>query len=118
MARALVIFDDTCRMCTRSARLVRAFDWLHRLDTIGFTQAVVLHPDVAARELDEGLRVRFPDGSMTIGIDAVRSIAIRTPLGALVAWLLYVPPVRALGARLYAWVAARRHGACELTAPR
>lgn len=111
--RTLVVFDDTCRMCTRSVRLVRAFDWLRRFEFAGFSTAVQL-PEVAASELDEGIRVRFPDRSITIGIDAVRSIMVRTPLGALVGWLLYVPPIRAVGDRAYRFVAARRSTSCRI----
>jgi hypothetical protein len=44
----------------------------------------------------------------------VRSIMMRTPLGALVGWLLYVPPARALANRLYCAIAARRHTSCRL----
>lgn len=112
--RVLVVFDDTCRMCTRSVGFVRAFDWLHRFDYAGFSTAATEYPEVAATELDDGVRARFPDRSVSIGIDAVRSIMVRTPLGALVGWLLYVPPLRALGDRLYRAVAKRRHTSCRI----
>jgi predicted DCC family thiol-disulfide oxidoreductase YuxK len=110
----LVIFDDTCRMCTRSVRFVRAFDWLRRFEYAGFSEAAMQHPEVAASSLDDGLRARFPDGSMTVGIDAVRSIMVRTPLGALVGWTLYVPPIRAVARRVYCEIARRRHTSCRL----
>jgi hypothetical protein len=50
-------------------------------------------------------------------VDAVRAIAIRTPLGALGAWLLYVPGLHRLGEHGYAQVAKRRRpegAACPL----
>jgi hypothetical protein len=100
-------------------RMLRALDWLRRLDRLGYSQAVDRYPEIGRGALGEGLRVRFPDGSVTLGVDAVRSAAIRTPLGALGAWTLYVPGVHGIGARLYARLAARRMalgGACELPA--
>lgn len=112
--RTLVVFDDTCRMCTRSVRFVQAFDWLRRFQYAGFSTAATALPEVAQSELDEGIRVRHRDGSITIGIDAVRSIMMRTPLGVLVGWLLYVPPIRAVGDRVYRFVAARRGTSCRI----
>ncbi len=63
--------------------------------------------------------MRFADGSVTLGADAVRSAAMRTPLGALVAWPLYVPGLHRLGTLAYGAIAARRRrrgGACALPA--
>jgi hypothetical protein len=107
--RPTVIYDDRCGMCRRSALMVRRFDWLGLLDDMGYSEAEQRYPEVARGELGEGIRLRYPDGSVTIGIDAVRAIAIRTPLGALAAWALYLPGVRELGALVYAQVARRRN---------
>jgi predicted DCC family thiol-disulfide oxidoreductase YuxK len=106
--RPIVVYDDSCAFCTRSVRLLGALDWLRRLDRLGYSEAVVRYPEIGRGSLGDGLRVRFLDGSVALGVDAVRSAAIRTPLGALGAWLLYVPGLHALGARVYAAVAARR----------
>ncbi len=117
MSKPIVVYDDTCRMCRRSVRWVRRFDWLRRLDDLGYSVAVEQYPELGRGVLGDGLRVRYDDGSVVIGIDAVRAIAIRTPLGVLVAWTLYLPPVRTVGARGYATIAARRRpegAACPL----
>jgi predicted DCC family thiol-disulfide oxidoreductase YuxK len=114
MERALVIFDDSCSMCTRSVRVLGALDWLRQFRTAGFYSALNAYPELGTADIDEGVRVRFPDGSYTVGIDAVRSMAMRTPLGALVGWLLYIPPLRAIGARVYGYIARRRHRSCRL----
>lgn len=106
--RPIVVYDDTCGMCRRSVGWVRRLDWLRRLDDMGYSVAVVRHPEVGRGALGDGLRVRFPNGDVALGIDAVRSIAIRTPLGALGAWALYIPGVHGLGARGYAQIAKRR----------
>lgn len=117
MGKPIVVYDDTCGMCRNSARWVRRLDWLQRLDDMGYSVAVERYPEIGRGALGDGLRVRFDDGSVALGVDAVRAIAIRTPLGALGAWALYLPPGRAVGARLYARMAARRRpegAACPL----
>ena len=114
MQQAVIIFDDSCRMCTRSARLVRAFDWLRRFRSTGFYEARNTYPELVNADIDDGVRVRFRDGTYTVGVDAVRSIAMRTPLGALVGWLLYIPALRAIADRAYRSVAARRHRSCRI----
>lgn len=112
--RVVVVFDDTCGMCWKGVRLVRAFDWLHRFRFVGYFDAFDRYPEIAGTDMDEGVRARFPDASVTVGIDAVRSIAMRTPLGVLVAWTLYIPPIRWVARKAYCWVAARRHTTCKL----
>jgi predicted DCC family thiol-disulfide oxidoreductase YuxK len=119
--RPIVVFDDGCPVCRRSVRLLRGMDWLRRLDTLGYSAAVERFPEVSRGTLGDGLRVRFPDGSVRVGIDAVRSIAMRTPLGAPLAWPLYVPGLRAVGDRAYRAYAVRRTrdaDACPIPASR
>ena len=115
--RPIVVYDDACGMCRRSVRWVRRLDWLRRLDDMGYSQAVARFPEIGRGALGDGLRVRYPDGTVALGVDAVRAIAIRTPLGAVGAWTLYLPGLHGLGARAYAGVARRRRpegAACPL----
>ena len=119
MSKPIVVYDDTCGMCRNSTLWVRRLDWLRRLDDLGYSQAVERYPEIARGELGDGLRLRYPDGGVAIGVDAVRGIAMRTPLGALGAWVLYIPPFHGLGARGYAVLARRRRpegAACPLPA--
>jgi len=109
VGKPIVIYDDRCGMCRRSARMVRRFDWLRRLDDMGYSEAEARFPEVARGAVGEGLRVRYPEGSVAIGIDAVRAIALRTPLGAPFAWVLYLPGLHARGALGYAQIAKRRN---------
>lgn len=115
--QVVVVFDDACGICWRGVHLVRTFDWLGRFAFVGYFDAFERFPEIAGTDMDDGVRARFPDGTVTVGIDAVRSIAMRTPVGALVAWTLYVPPIRWIARRAYCWVAARRHTVCALQPP-
>jgi predicted DCC family thiol-disulfide oxidoreductase YuxK len=114
--RPVIIYDQDCGICQRSLRLVKAFDWLGVFDSCSYWDALERYPEATEGGIDAGVRVRFADGSCRVAIEAVRSIAIRTPLGALVAWTLWIPPVKALAARAYAFVASRRHSSCALKA--
>ncbi len=122
-SRPTVVYDDTCGFCTGSARRLTRLDWLGRLDRLGYSAAVDRYPEVSRDVAGEGLRVRFPDGSVALGIDAVRAVLVRTPLGAPVGVLLHVPALRGIGDRVYRAVSARRRrpgelDACAVPAPR
>jgi predicted DCC family thiol-disulfide oxidoreductase YuxK len=114
MAKATIIYDDYCDMCTRTLAFVRCMDWLSRMDACPASLADERHPGSLAGGLDLGVRLVLGGGQVLIGIDAVRSIMARTPLGALVAWALWIPPVRAATKRLYDRIAARRSTSCSL----
>jgi predicted DCC family thiol-disulfide oxidoreductase YuxK len=106
--RPTVVFDGGCAFCRRQERLIRRLDWLRVFDSVPYDAAAAVWPEVARGTLGDGLRVRFPDATATVGIGAVRSIAVRMPLTALPARLLWIPPFRWLGDRAYRFVAARR----------
>lgn len=89
-------------------RLVRRLDWFGRLQHLTYDDAVERWPEVARGSLGDGLRVRFSDSTTTVGIDAVRSIAVRMPLTVVPGLLLWLPGVHALGAVVYRSIAARR----------
>lgn len=106
--RAILVYDGTCGMCRRTERLVRAFDWLRRIDSMPFVDAASAMPEVAATSLEEGVRLQLADGRVLIGIDAVRGVMVQTPVGLLPGMLLFLPGLRQAGAALYRRVAARR----------
>jgi predicted DCC family thiol-disulfide oxidoreductase YuxK len=106
--RPTVVFDGGCRYCRRQERRIRRLDWLRRFESVPYDAAVEAWPEVARGTLGDGLRVRFADGTVTVGIDAVRSIAVRLPLTAIPALLLWIPPLRWIGARVYGHIAANR----------
>lgn len=106
--RPVVVYDGTCGMCRAQVRRVRRLDWLGVFDGMEYDEAILHLAEVSRGQLGDGLRVRFPDRSVTIGIDAVRSVMMRLPATAWFAWLLYVPPVRWVGHHLYSWIARRR----------
>lgn len=106
--RPTVVFDGGCSFCRRQEHRVRRLDWLGRFDTRTYDEALVDWPEVGRGTLGDGLRVRFPDSTATVGIDAVRSIAVRLPLTMLPALLLWLPGIYQLGRVGYGIMAKRR----------
>jgi len=100
--------------------MVQRFDWLRRLDQLPRSTAEQHYSDLDLDGID-GLRVRFPNGSMTVGVDAVRSIMVRTIAGIIPGTLLYLPGIHWVGSRAYRWFARNRYRfggtvSCELPA--
>jgi lycopene beta-cyclase len=50
MDKPIVIYDDRCGMCRRSARMVRRFDWLRRLDDMGYSDLGCFGGDTSASD--------------------------------------------------------------------
>lgn len=109
-SRPVLIYDDACGFCRSSVRLVRALDWLRRVELVGIGEAraaACLTPEEreAARSaiaLRSGERVVF-------GVDALRRVGLRLPLLALPALLLWVPGLYGLARWGYRQTARRRY---------
>ena len=116
MARDICYYDGACGMCSRSVRVLSRLDWL---GTLGFQDMTAVPPSELPVDWSHAMRgmpMRTSDGRVLVGFPAVRRAFLRTPLGALVAWLFYLPGVAQLGAAAYRWVAdhRKRGGACAL----
>lgn len=106
MARDTCYYDGRCGMCRRTVRWLRALDWLGRLGYADMTVSrdLPVAMDVAMR----GMPMRTRDGRVLVGFPAVRRALLQTPLGALGAWILYLPGVSAVAERVYQRIATGR----------
>jgi predicted DCC family thiol-disulfide oxidoreductase YuxK len=107
-ASRLIIWDDNCTFCRRWIAFFRGFDWLaiHRFE--GSSSPDALRAAKVTREsADLELRLSFA-GRTLGGFDAVREVLCLLPVSFLWAPLLAVPPIPAIGRRLYRRVAERR----------
>lgn len=113
--RDTLYYDGECGLCTRAARRIRALDWLRRLEFVDMLRTTPEALPVPVETAMRGIPMRTRAGRVLVGFPALRRALIQTPLGALVAWALYVPGVDALGERVYNRVAANRarSAACE-----
>ena len=109
-ARTQVLYDGQCAFCRKSVELLRRLDWLGRLTYVDARGPSRLPPGASldpARLLEE-MHVLTPDRRVYHGFGALRWLAWRLPPLWVLAPLLYIPGVPALGQRLYLWVARRR----------
>jgi predicted DCC family thiol-disulfide oxidoreductase YuxK len=105
----IVVWDDTCSFCAKWIRLIRALDRTHRLQILGSSDPAVLQRLRIRRE-DADREIQVVDGDRRAGgFDALIAIAHHLPATRLLATVMALPPVRALGRRAYRYVAERRH---------
>lgn len=93
-------------MCRRSTRILRALDWLNRLDFQDMNQTKEL--PVAFDEAMRGMPMRTRNGRVLVGFPAVRRALLQTPLGFLPSLVFYLPGVNAIARIVYNRTAERR----------
>lgn len=117
-ASRLVIWDDSCALCRRWVAFFQGFDWLKIHSYEGSSNSNVLREaKISPQDADVELKLWW-EGRTLGGFDAVREILCLLPISFLWAPLLAVPPVPAIGRRLYQLVAERRKCTVRTAAPR
>jgi predicted DCC family thiol-disulfide oxidoreductase YuxK len=111
MADLAVLYDGSCNFCRSSAARVRRFDTGHRIELLD------LHdPSVQQRlpQIDHEMAMRWMQavdarGHVWSGADAWARIGLLLPGWNLLAWLLLVPGIHWIAAKIYAWIARNRY---------
>jgi len=110
-ARVDLVYDGGCGICTRTMALVDALNWSGRvrvLSTSDWDEVARLHPTLEREACLRDVHLVDRRGRVSRGFDAYRALAWRLPLTVLVAPLLRLPGVSALGERVYRHVADGR----------
>ena len=113
--RLVVMYDRDCGICQATARRLRRWDRLGRLELLSLQDAAVSgRPALedAARTyplLDELHVLDESTGRVDAGGDAALAIAAALPGGRLVGPFRLIPPVRWIVGAAYALVARNRH---------
>lgn len=112
----VVVWDDGCGFCAEWVKWFRRLDWMHGLRFVPRSElasaGLPVDEDAAAR----ALQFVLPSGRVRGGFAAVTRVLELLPLTFLWAPLLRLPPVAAVGERVYRRVAISRR--CELPLPR
>lgn len=113
MRRDTLYYDGMCGLCQRSARVLRALDWMNRLDFEDMTRTPPERLPVPLDAAMRGIPMRTRDGRTLVGFEAVRRALLQTPLGAAPALALWLPGVSHAGRAVYGRIAAgRSRSAC------
>lgn len=105
-----VFLDGQCPLCRRTGRAIHGLDWL---DKVGFADAndaarVAAEAGASVGEALEQMLVVDASRRVHRGLDAYVRLARALPVTWPLVPLLALPPVRSIGERLYARIAARR----------
>ncbi|TWU00100.1 Vitamin K-dependent gamma-carboxylase [Botrimarina colliarenosi] len=123
-----VLYDGNCGLCRRTMAVLGVFDWLQQLkpvnalqrsavedDGLGFLEDAALMQDMHAAWRVEGRGAGdggAAEWGTAKGFDAYQKIAWRVPLLWLTLPVIYLPPVAAMGWKVYRRVADSR--ACRV----
>ena len=111
-----VVWDDSCGFCAGWVRLFRRLDWLQALRFVPSSDRAELERlGVDREEADRALQLVGRRRRRGRGFAAVVGVAELLPISFLWAPLLRLPPIAAVGERVYRRVAARRR--CALPRP-
>jgi predicted DCC family thiol-disulfide oxidoreductase YuxK len=114
----VVLYDGSCRFCTRSAQsLKRTFG--ARLLLRDFQQPGALdpYPSVTHEAAMKRMHIAFPDGRVYGGAEAFARIVATVPVVGWAAFFYYVPGIRRIADFTYDWVARNRYRIMGKQAP-
>ena len=111
MADLTVLFDGSCTLCRASADRVRRFDSRRRIELLDLHDPSVTErfPQVNREEAMKWMQAVDAQSRIFTGADAWARIGSLLPGWNLLAWILQVPGIRWLAARIYAWIARNRY---------
>jgi predicted DCC family thiol-disulfide oxidoreductase YuxK len=110
--RAFLLYDGQCGFCLESVKRLRVMDLLSWLDPLDFHRQPDL-PRLHALLTPERCRSEMvliePNGQLAGGFDAFARLTQRLPMLMPLFPFAHLPGARALGARVYRWIAAHRN---------
>ena len=106
-----VVYDGTCRVCTRLANLLDRWDGKDEMEIIPFQNSSVLtrFPWIPAGAYAEAMQLVGPGGETWQGADAIEQLLKILPYGGLLGWAFRLPFFGTLFARFYRWFARNRY---------
>ena len=107
-----LVFDGTCKVCSRLANTVRRWDRDSRIEVIP-SQTGGLRarfPWIPARAYAEAVQlIQCPSGRTWQGAAAIEALLDILPRGKLISWIFSIPFARKLADRFYRWFARNRY---------
>jgi len=106
-----LVYDGMCRMCTRLAQTLIAWDTTHMIEVVPSQTSGVMarFPWIPASAYSEAIQLIGPGGETSQGSAAIERLLTVLPRGRWIAWVFRIPFVRTLADRVYRWVARNRY---------
>ncbi len=107
-----VLYDGYCVLCRQTRRIIKALDWLNRVEFLDIHQWNEVEKRYPALDFETAMgqmHVTTPDGQLIGGFEGMRLLLRDLPLGFPLWLLLHLPGMAWLGPRVYAFVARHRY---------
>jgi predicted DCC family thiol-disulfide oxidoreductase YuxK len=106
-----VVYDGTCRVCTRLAGVLVKWDRRRELEVVASQAPGIMarYPWIPARAYAEALQLVGPGGRTWQGAAAIEQLLNILPKGRLISWLFRIPFMRTIADRFYKWFARNRY---------
>ena len=111
MARHLLLYDDSCPLCTFQMRAITWLDWFKRLNMKPLSEAQEKSPlpGIEPEMLRAAIHCRSTEGRIYRGARALRFVGMRLPAAMPLAVFLWIPGVIPVAEVVYMWVSRNRH---------
>jgi predicted DCC family thiol-disulfide oxidoreductase YuxK len=106
----ILLYDDTCPMCTFQTRVLTWLDWGNSIQLMPMSrpEASAVAPTLTREDLREAMHCITPKGKIYRGARAIRFMSFRIPLLFPLGLFLWLPGVIWIAERLYGWVSRNR----------
>lgn len=110
-APAALLYDGHCNLCTNGARRLERWARPGSLELVDFQQPGVLvrFPELTYEQCMQAMQLVEPNGHIRHGADAVVAALLTRGWPFFWARLYYVPGLRFVADRAYAWIARNRY---------
>jgi len=106
-----VVYDGTCKVCTRLAGVLRSWDTGKELEVIPFQNSSVLSrfPWIPSESYAQALQLVGPGGRTWQGGAAIEQLLHVLPHGGAIGWVFGIPYFGVAFERFYKWFARNRY---------
>ena len=115
MPKTTFYYDDHCRFCVRTAKTIRALDWLGNTEQAPLSDLAIAYPNNTALLHKAQQALSLYNGQWHHGFAACLRLSLLLPVGWLFYPLLQLLAWTPFGEKFYAWLAERRYvfGRCN-----
>ncbi|MEK7286085.1 MAG: DUF393 domain-containing protein [Nitrospirota bacterium] len=105
------IYDANCRLCVSSKKWIERWDIKNNIQFIPFQseEAKKKIPDIASLNRLDAMRVISPNGEISLGVSAFRTMLFFLPMGKIIALFFRLPGAFYFANKIYQVIAKNRY---------